>query len=183
MRLVMLSTLASWILLHHICRTGRATPVETSTIIDNNGPSAPLRREFQAIPHPLDYAPDFSKDPFPPWPPITNPDGSKISTESWRGTKIFGWKGCEVEDQHTIVETFTDFHKLASLEALWKNVDWDSPAAKDVWGHTTDEKKVLLDNIKPQIKQIFEAARVETMACDIQQSVSKPIMSHHSFLK
>ncbi|KAL8637973.1 MAG: hypothetical protein Q9228_004832, partial [Teloschistes exilis] len=148
-----------WILLRHTCRTVLSTHVESTTLLYTDTPSAPRRRDSDIIPHPLDYAPDFSKDLFPPWPPVTNPDGPNISTENWRGTKIFGWKGCELDDQKILVETFADFHKLASQEALWKNIDWDSAAAKDIWGHATDEKKMLLDNIKPQIKQVFEAVQ------------------------
>lgn len=42
------------------------------------------------IPHPPDCAPDFSKDLFPPFPNVHNPDRSNISTEKWRGTYLFG---------------------------------------------------------------------------------------------
>jgi len=42
-----------------------ATPVRRDV------PDALRPRQSAATPHPLDYAPDFSKDPFPPWPNST----------------------------------------------------------------------------------------------------------------
>ena len=59
-----------------------------ATPVLRDSPSV-LRRQTEATPHPLDYAPDFSKDPFPPWPDVKNPDGSDIETQNWRGTKLF----------------------------------------------------------------------------------------------
>lgn len=38
-------------------------------------PDTLLPRQSNANPNPLDYAPDFSKDPFPPYPAVKNPDG------------------------------------------------------------------------------------------------------------
>lgn len=37
-----------------------------------------------------DYAPDFSNDPFPPYPPVKNPDDSNITIENLRGTRLYG---------------------------------------------------------------------------------------------
>ncbi|KAL8731232.1 MAG: hypothetical protein Q9181_004375 [Wetmoreana brouardii] len=116
-----------------------ATPVHSPSAVKKDTPQALRARD--------------------PEPPVYNPDGSNISTENWRGTKLFGWKGCDSGAKDIIVETMQDFYKLAQQEALWKDKDWDVPAAKDIWGHATDEKKMLLDNIKPQIKQVFEAAQ------------------------
>lgn len=115
-------------------------------------PDALRPRQSAATPHPLDYAPDFSKDPFPPWPSVYNDDGSNITTENWRGTKLFGWKGCGPDAQKVIVKTMEEFYKLAQQEALWKEIDWNSQAAKEIWGHGTGEAEIL-DNVKLQIKR------------------------------
>jgi len=123
-----------------------ATPVRRDV------PDALRPRQSAATPHPLDYAPDFSKDPFPPWPNVYNDNGSNITTENWRGTKLFGWKGCDGEEQRIIVETMKQFYKLAQQEALWKDIDWDSQAAKEIWGHGTGNKEIF-DNVKLQIKR------------------------------
>lgn len=144
--------LASSLLFYLIVRVD-AVPVEGSE-------PTPLRyRDAEATPNPLDYAPDFSKDPYPPYPPVKNDDGSEISIENWRGTKLFGWKGCEPEEQKIIVETFQHFHKLADNKALYDSIDWVSQAAKEIWGHSTDDRKAVQDDRKKQIKQIFEAAQ------------------------
>lgn len=129
-----------------------ATPVKRDI------PDALRPRQSEATPHPLDYAPDFSHDPYPPYPNVYNNDGSNITTENWRGTKLFGWKGCDPEEQKIIVETMQHFHKLADQKALWDNIDWDSPAAKEIWGHGAGDKAVF-DNVKLQIKRIYEAAQ------------------------
>lgn len=136
-----------------------ATPIEDLTAREKNSSNALGPRNPDIIPHHLDYAPDFSKDAFIPWPTDTNPDGSNISTENWRGTKIFGWDGCNVKQQKILVETFQHFHKLANQEALWKDIDWNAPAARDIWGHATDDRKAVLDSVKLQIKQIFESVQ------------------------
>lgn len=41
-----------------------------------------------------DVGPDWSKDPFPPYPPLTNPDGNLIDAQNVRGTRLFGYTGC-----------------------------------------------------------------------------------------
>ena len=124
-----------------------ATPVQRGI------PDAIKPRQSEATPHPLDYAPDFSQDAYPPWPEVTNPDGSNITVENWRGTRLFGWKGGDPGAQKIIVETMKHFHTLANQETLWKDINWDSPAAKDIWGHATDDRKAVLDNVKLQIKR------------------------------
>ena len=127
-------------------------PVNASPI-QQDLPDALKPRQSEAKPHPLDYGPDFSKDPFPPYPDVMNPDGSNITVENWRGVRLFGWKGCDSGAQSIIVETMKHFHTLADQKALWKDIDWDPPAARDIWGHSDDPRKAVLDNIKPQIKR------------------------------
>ena len=125
----------------------------SATPIQGDSPDAIQPRQSEATPHPLDYAPNFSQDPFPPWPAVTNPDGSNISVENWRGTRLFGWKGCEPNAQKVVVETMNDFHKLANQESLWKDIDWNSQAAKDIWGHSTNKRKAIPDDVRSQIKR------------------------------
>ena len=124
-----------------------------SSPVERPVPSALRPRQTEATPHPLDYAPDFSKDPHPPWPDVNKPDGSRLETQNWRGTKLFGWKGCGDGEKDIIVQTMKDFYTLAQQKTLWENIDWDSPAAQEIWGHATDDRKKVLDNIKPQIKR------------------------------
>ena len=109
--------------------------------------------------NPLDYAPDFSNDPFPPFPPVHKSDGSNYTAENFRATRLFGWKGCDVYEQKIIVETWKDFHKLANQPSVYKNIDWNSQAAKEFWGHSTDPKMAISDKTKSEIKQIFQAAQ------------------------
>ena len=51
-----------------------------------------------------------------------NADASNVSVENWRGTKLFGWKGCDKYERRIIIETMKDFHTLANQEALWKEI-------------------------------------------------------------
>src|SRR6187402_2513262 len=78
-----------------------------------------------------DYAPDFSKDQFPPYPSLKNPDGSNITIESLRGTHLFGWKGCETEEVNAISQAYNDFYELARQPVVYNSIDWTSQAAID----------------------------------------------------
>lgn len=114
---------------------------------------------FQSQLHPLDYGPDFSDDPFPPYPSVYQEDGSNFTAANWRGTRLFKWKGCDENQVNAITQAWNDFHKLASQEELYKDIDWTSQAALDIWGHSTDPRKQLSDDTKAEIKQIYEAAQ------------------------
>jgi len=70
-------------------------------------------------PNPLTGAPDFSKDPFPPYPSIDN-----ITTKSIRGTRLYGWKGCAHEETQKIAEAYDDFYTLAQQPDVYNNIDW-----------------------------------------------------------
>jgi hypothetical protein len=107
----------------------------------------------KTLPNPLDYAPDFSKDLFPPWPNVHNNDGSNITVQNWRGTKLFGWKGCGKSERDIIIEAFRDFQKLAQQKELWENIDWNAAAAKEIWGHSENDRKAVQDDRKLQIKR------------------------------
>ena len=123
----------------------------SATPVKRDIPDALKPRQSEATPHPLDYAPDFSADPFPPWPNVYNADGSNISTQNWRGTKLFGWNGCDIGDKNLITSTMKDFYTLAQQDAV-NNIDWSAQAVAEIWGHGQGNK-VLLDNIKPQIQR------------------------------
>lgn len=110
------------------------------------------QRDSSSAPNPLDYAPDISKDEFPPYPPIQNSDGSNITAQNLRGVKLFGWTGCSSSDVKTISDAYDDFQTLAKQEALWKNIDWNSQAAKDIWGHGGGNTAVT-DDRKKQIQR------------------------------
>lgn len=99
---------------------------------------------------PWDHAPDFSKDPFPPYPPLKNPDGSNITIENLRGTRLFGWKGCSSSDSKAIAEAFDDFHKLA--DPLASNLDWSAEPAADFWGRNNGPNRVP-DERRTQIQR------------------------------
>ena len=128
----------------------------SATPVRRDIPDALKPRQSEATPNPLDYAPDFSADPFPPWPDVHNADGSNISTQNWRGTKLFGWKGCDVNDKNLITSTMQDFYTLAQQDAV-NNIDWSAQAVAEIWGHGKGNK-VLLDNIKPQIQRTWSLA-------------------------
>lgn len=116
--------------------TRQTTPPPTSSQID-----------------PLDDAPDFSKDPHPPYPPFHRLDGSNFTAENVRGTRLFGWKGCGTNEINIITETWNDFHTLASQKSLYENIDWSSQAAREIWG---PKAASFTDETKNQIKQIYQ---------------------------
>ena len=120
----------------------------TATPVQKDTPGAFKPRQSEATPNPLEYAPDFYQDPFPPWPSVTNADGFNKTVQNWLGTKLFGWKGCDKGAQDIIVETMQSFYFLAQQEASWKNVDCDSTAAKEICGHATANKRMISDNSK-----------------------------------
>lgn len=142
------------ILLHGLLSAFLIRHVDGKPFDDTQEPTRVEARDWDpsSTPHPLDYAPDFAQDPFPPFPDIHNPDGSNISTQNWRGTRLFGWKGCGSRERDTITQAFQDFHMLANQKELYDNIDFDAPAAKDIWGHGAGSK-VLRDDIKEQIKR------------------------------
>jgi hypothetical protein len=87
-----------------------------------------------------DYAPDFSKDPFPPYPSLQNPDGSNITLENLRGTRLFGWWGCTGERAKLIQEAYNDFYKLSNQLEVYNKIDWKGPAAQDFFAVDDDAK-------------------------------------------
>lgn len=55
--------------------------------------------------NPTDYSPD---DPFPPYPPLTYDNGTNITIQALRGTRLYGWKGKQTAEQVSrfLVENF-----------------------------------------------------------------------------
>jgi len=65
-----------------------------------------------------DVAPDWSKDPFPPYPPITDDRGNTIDAQNVRGTRLFGWNACDKPAADIIKATYDDFYKLSHVDGL-----------------------------------------------------------------
>lgn len=103
---------------------------------------------------PLSNTPDYSKNLYPPYPPMTNLDGSNVTIDNLRGTRLFGWDGCHPTEQKQIVEAFNDFYKLA--DPLSGQIDWAGEVAQDFWG-ANDGKNRVPDDRRTQIQQIFKA--------------------------
>jgi hypothetical protein len=85
---------------------------------------------------------------------MTNLDGTNITTQNLRGTRLYGWKGCDVSEAKAIAEAYVDFQKLAS--PLASNIDWASKTAEDFWGNDKGMHR-LPDDRRRQIQQIFQA--------------------------
>lgn len=89
-----------------------------------------------------DFAPDFSKDTIPPYPPLTNPDGTDITIQNLRGTRLFGWRGCDISESNAIAEAFDDFHKLVSLPEVYNSISWNDRAAIDFFGAASGKNRI-----------------------------------------
>lgn len=108
--------------------------------------SLSLRDTPPSIDELMKDAPDFSQDQFPPYPPL--PDSSNITTENWRGTRLFGWKGCGVNEVNSITEAWNDFYTLAQQKSLYQNIDWSGRPAQEIWGHSTADKYKMSDKTR-----------------------------------
>lgn len=98
--------------------------------------------------------PDYSKDKFPPYPSMKNADGTDLTIENLRGTRLYGWTGCEVDETKAIAAAFDDFHKLA--DPLAASIDWSDEVAQDFWGKHVGKDRVS-DDRRKQIQQIYQA--------------------------
>lgn len=103
-----------------------------------------------------DYAPDFSKDSFPPYPDLKNPDGSNITVQNLRGVHLFGWKGCHSTESKGIKETYDDFYKMAQLAELYNNIDSKDKAAREFWGPSIG-KSTIPDETRDEIQRAFHS--------------------------
>ena len=84
---------------------------------------------------PLDFGIDYTKDPFPPYPPLTYPNGSNISIVNLRGTRLYGWKGYAYS-KNDIAQAFDDFYTLSQQPSVYKNIDWNTPAAQQIYKYS-----------------------------------------------
>ncbi|KAK8097495.1 GDSL-like lipase/acylhydrolase [Apiospora sp. TS-2023a] len=89
-------------------------------------------------------------------PPIKNADGSNITIENLRGTRLFGWDGCDKPQGKKIRETWDEFHSLVSQDGIKDNIDWKGQAAQDFFG--APEGKGLPQDVQAHIQQIYQAA-------------------------
>ena len=105
-----------------------------------------------------DFAPNHSKDPFPPYPDLKDDKGNPIDPKSVRGTRLFGWTGCDVNEQKIIVESYNDFYKLAQQKEVYDNIDWTDKSATEFWG-ASKGKKAISDDTKKQIKRRSKSSR------------------------
>ncbi|KIN09024.1 hypothetical protein OIDMADRAFT_23751 [Oidiodendron maius Zn] len=105
-----------------------------------------------------DFAPNFANDPIQPYPSLKNPDGTNISIENLKGTRLYGWKGCSPNEVEDIKDAWDDFYKLAQQKDLYKKIDWASQAATDFWGPASGDRVIPKDTRK-EIQQVFKAAQ------------------------
>jgi hypothetical protein len=121
-------------------------------------PIIPINDTFSIPISPLDFGVDYTNDPFPPYPPFTNPDGSNISIANLRGTRLYGWKGCASSEMNIITQAYNDFHTLAKQPAIYKNIDFSSLAARQFWGPVTGRNRINNDRMK-EIQRKFYRTR------------------------
>ncbi|KAI0529773.1 hypothetical protein GGR58DRAFT_526027 [Xylaria digitata] len=100
------------------------------------------------------YAPNFADDPVPPYPPLKNADGSDISIENLRGTRLFGWEQCD-DNWKPIADAWKEFNGLVSQDGVKSKIDWNSVAVSELFGGTG---AAIPDDRKKSIQQIFDAA-------------------------
>lgn len=82
----------------------------------------------------FDYAPDLTKSTFPPYPPMTNQDGSNITIANLRGTRLFGYDGCSKTQKDQINEAYDDLHTLLTDPAVYNSIDWNDVITTDLFG-------------------------------------------------
>jgi len=89
-----------------------------------------------------EYSPNYSNDTFPPYPPLTHANGTNIDVQALRGTRLYGWKGCEVQEQKDLAQAYDDFYKLAQQTEVYNNIVWDDQAAKEFFGPAFGVNKI-----------------------------------------
>ncbi|KAB5542692.1 hypothetical protein GE09DRAFT_1136165 [Coniochaeta sp. 2T2.1] len=129
-----------------------------------------------------DNAPVFFQDEIQPYPPLKNEDGSDIDIKNLRGTRLFGYNGCKLfdHDNQKINNGWDDFNRLASLDRLKSNIDWNSRGVNEFFGsgeqHSiSDEQRKLIqkkfylasemwthwwDDLRPPVPQWYNWIRV-----------------------
>ena len=98
---------------------------------------------------PIDEAPDTSDDQFQPYPAL-----SEIGT---RGTRLFEYGGCNIQQTITINEAFDDQNQLVSLDGTNSKIDWAHQSAIDFFGPSRG-KYQLTKKAKSDIESVLNAA-------------------------
>lgn len=101
--------------------------------------------------------PDLSKDRYGPYPPLPD-DDTGVNATNWWGTRLRGWIECEPREQQMIVEAYNDMHKIADLDGVYKNIDWDDQATREFFGEGDDDYGIP-ENRRKQIQQVFAAVQ------------------------
>jgi len=99
-----------------------------------------------------DVGPDWEKDEFPPYPPLTDDQGKRIDANNLRGTRLFGYTGCGFNEKKAINEAYDDFYYLAQQEELFKNIAWNDQPAKEFWGAAAGRTPIP-DKTKEEIRR------------------------------
>jgi len=102
-----------------------------------------------------DVAPDLSKYEFDPYPPLKDDQGNQIDTANVRGTRLFGYEGCDRPAKDAINTAYDDFYKLSHLDGLYANFDWKGQAAREFWGSDVAPKAPLNDGTKEEIRRKY----------------------------
>jgi hypothetical protein len=119
-------------------------------------PGIPLPGGLSIPTSPLDFGVDYTKDPFPPYPPLTNPDGSNITVENLRGTRLYGWKGCGSPERNDITQAFDDFYTLSQQPEVYNSIGWTGLAARQFFGPEVGRNSIP-DKRKKEIQRRFLA--------------------------
>jgi hypothetical protein len=110
-----------------------------------------------------DVAPDLSKYKFDPYPPLKDDKGNQFDAANVRGTRLFGYDGCDSQATKIINAAYDDFYKLSHLDGLYKNFNWKGQAAKEFWGSDVSPKAPLDDVRKEEIQRMCTCGRLESL--------------------
>jgi hypothetical protein len=127
--------------------------VSGDAYIIRHKPALSLRDDILINPDSLtvwDYGPDYYRDEVLPYPPLKNTDGSNITIDKIRGTRLFGWTGCG-DKWSQMSDSWNEFHDIVKEEDIYKNMDWRGKPARDFWGGSSKEDG-------PQIHQTIRDA-------------------------
>lgn len=98
-----------------------------------------------------DVSPDWSTDPFPPYPLLTDDSGSLIDSENVRGTRLFGYMGCSSIEKSIIDATFDDLYAVTHLDSQWANFERNEQSAQEIWG----SQRAIPDGKKNEIRRML----------------------------
>lgn len=74
----------------------------------------------------------YFNGPFPPYPPIGNSSGPK--TNSYVGTRVYGWTGCEVPNEIKIAQAYDDMSRIAGFKGPSGTINWKLEAVEEFFG-------------------------------------------------